>query len=471
MLHERLSTDCGAARARIDAHLLACWLDPVRPDPMFVLSNTDTFHYHNLPDLSKYLRHALAVGDWGSNIISAFMAVFCLQLKKQKRTFQSTALVERTALVNLLHGLLLGLYPYNTRHMNFDLRIKIVGELRIVMCSGSQLEFILDHEELIHFAVVEYLANVLPDFMPVEDALLVKGMQSRFSINQVCETFRVAATEVVESSATMWTDLNKLAKAQLPALHRQLKVSNMKIIRRQNVPRVPNAVWTTLASHGFYDRLLELPLMPMTGTNMIAQIKLLCPDFDFLQLQTLEYFWSNIMLCVLPRQTAEKQQKTLSKYGSCQTYQDALTHVAACLPCALKSRSGLLTQEFAYNCIDDILQCATCSRTVHKINMLGRVLTIRDVSYYLCSGCLRPTVWKGDMNMCSACESPSVRQDLSTCVACSKKTFEVVRKVIDVDTMRILSTPLCFHHAKYCVLAHSTIYDTKSLMKELMNTI
>jgi len=186
VLHGLLKTDCGAARARIDAHLLACWVSAKSPDPWLVLARSDTFHYHNLPDLSPYLRQALSSGDWSSNVVCSFMAVYCLQLKKQKRVFQSTALGERAALSNILHCLLLGLCPYNTSCMDFRQRVLITGELREVLVSDRQLEFILENDSLIQFAVVEYLANVLPDFLPVEDALLVRGVQSRFSVNQVC---------------------------------------------------------------------------------------------------------------------------------------------------------------------------------------------------------------------------------------------------------------------------------------------
>jgi len=466
LLHGKLSTDCGAARARIDAHLLACWVNPALPDPLLVLSRSDTYHYHNLPDLSKYLRQALSSGDWGSNIVTSFMAVYCLQLKKQKRCFKETSLVERAGLINLLHGLLLGLYPYNTRHLNFEQRVKVAGALRVALVSGAQLDFILKNESLVQFAVVEYLANVLPDFFPVEDAMLVRGVQSRFSVNQVCENFRVLAMAAVQDT-DMWSKLTELASLQLPALHRQLKVSNLKLVRRQAAQRIPAFVWPILTSEGFYDALLDLPVMPVTGSNMIAQIKLLFPDFDFAKLQAVEFLWSNVALSLLPQQTVDAQRKALRSHGSCQIYQRSLTTLHACLPCALRSKNSLLTQKFAYNCASDTLQCATCSRHTTPVHMLGRVLAVRDVSYYLCAGCLKPTVWKGDVSKCQGCEKKPERQDVSVCVACNKKAVEVIHKVIDLDTMRLAVTPLCFQHAKHCVVSRSTVYDTRSLMREL----
>ena len=465
-LHGRLSTDCGAARARIDAHLLACWLQPKSPDPVLVLQRSDTYHYHNLPDLTRYLRHALAVGDWGANIVTAFMAVYCLQLKKQKRTFCSTSLPERTALINLLHGLLLGLYPYNTRHMPFDQRVWVAGELRLLFDQGSPLEFILSHEPLIQFAMVEYLSNVLSDFCPVEEALLVRGAHFRYSINQVCENFRSAAAPLVAQEHA-WDALNELAAAHLPSLFRQLKVSNMKVTRRLCQRRVSPSTASAWVASNLYERLLDLPVMPITSSNMISQIKLLCPDMDFVQLQSVEAFWESVFFALLPDQVVALQQELLNSHGACSLYQQESQRFYACLPCAFRSKSSVLSQEFAYNCMEDTLQCATCSRVVIPINLLGRTLTIRETSYYLCCGCLRPTIWAGNMLECNACRKQADPISTTTCVACNKKAVEVMHKVVDIDTMRLTYTPLCFQHAKNCIVSKSTVYDTKSLMRDL----
>jgi len=467
-LHGRVSTDCGAARARIDAHLLACWLDAKCPDPCLVLAPSDTYHYHNLPDLTRYLRHALAVGDWGENVVSAFMAVYCMQLKKQKRVFERTSLPERTALVNLLHCLLLDLYPYNTRHLPFEHLVRVAGEVRLVFDRGSPLDFILSHEALVQFAVVEYLSNVLSDFCPVEEALLVRGPHFRFSINQVCENFRAAAASAVAAS-DMWASLNELASAHLPSLFRQLKVSNQKVTRRAVPRRYSPSIAASWGSDGFYERLLDLPVMPITSPNMIAQIKLLCPDMDFLQLQAVEAFWESVFFSVLPVQVVEMQRAILAKHGACSLYQHAAQRLHVCLPCAFRSKGNILAQMFAYNCVEDKVQCAACSRVVIPVNLLGRTLTVRETSYYLCCGCLRPAVWTGNIFECASCRKVPEPCGTATCVACNKKAVEVINKVVDLETLRLTYTPLCFQHAKHCILSKSTVYDTKSLMRDLYN--
>ena len=463
-LHGKLRTDDGASRARIDAHLLACYVSPKNPDPRLVLAPEDTFHYHNLPDLSNYLRQALACGDWGSNLVSSFMAVYCFQVKKQKRSYRFTRLVERAALVNLLHGLLLGLYPYNTHHCTFEHRVAAVGAIREVMTSDGMLDFILQHDSLIQFAMVEYLSNVVPDFMPVEEALLVRGQQSRFSINQVCESFRVSAAPLYEGP-NLWAALNDLAASNISSLFRQLKACNAKVSRAPAQCRASSGVWNSLSKDEFYTGLLDLPLLSLSGANNIAQIKILCPGFSFEELQAVEFFWSNVFLSNLPAHSYQSQVKVLAKHGSCQTYQRALSHIHVCFVCALKTKSPILGQKFAYNCTQRIMQCASCSRVASTVNMMGRILRVRDTSYHLCQWCLRPTSG-GLLQRCKHCAEAPERQDLSCCVVCSKKTFEVIHKVLDLDTLRIAHTPLCFHHARHGVMSQSTVYDTKSLLRE-----
>jgi hypothetical protein len=463
-LHAKLSTDNGEARARIDSYLLASYVSPKRPEKLFVLAHEDTFHYHNLPNLTYYLVQALATGDWGNNLISCFMAVFCIQVKKQKRNFQLSSLVEKASLINLLHGLLLGLYPYNIHHGTYEYRVTVVGAIRKVLTSDCPIKFILEHDSLIQIATVEYLANVVPDFLPVEEAILTGGAQSRFGINQVCESFRAAAMPFIEKE-NMWKHLNELATSYLSSVYRQLKVYNAKVNRRVYHTKVSNCMWSTLSDAIFFEKLMELPQLSFAGSNMIAQIKILTPDLSFTELQTIEFFWSNVLLSNLPKNSYSRQLQQLEKYSSCQIYQKALSYLNVCFPCALKSKTTLLTQKFAYNCAQNILQCATCSKKISSVNMLGRILKVRNINYCLCQTCLKPTIWTGS-EKCQQCMQQSDLTDLSVCTICSKKTFEVIYKVLDLDALRIAHTPLCFQHAKHGVASQSTVYDTKSLLRE-----
>jgi len=467
MLHDTLSS--GSSRAQIDAHLLAFYVDSKRPNPLLVLTKEDTYHYHALPDLMRFMRQSISFNDWTLSTVGVFMAPFCLQIKRQMNRHiptQSTR-CERAALVNLLHGLLLGLYPYNLKHMTFDHRVRIAGSIRRVMTSDAlaQTQFILDNEQLLLFSMVEYLSNVIPDFCPVEEALLIRSMQCRYSINQICENFRSSAMDCIMGDS-MWESLNSLAASQLPVLLRQLKLNNHKFCRRPyTCPRIPAPVWSTLTES--FDALLAMRHVPVTGCNMIAQVKITQPGLSFLELQAAEYFWNNVFVCSLPSNIAMGQMDALDAMGSCTVHQTSFTVMNVCLLCALRTKTSLLTQKFAYNCTTSMLQCSSCSRKATPVSMLGRVLRVKSSSYFLCTRCMKPTLWDGTstFHMCRQCIVPEKPQNMALCAVCDHKAIDAVGNILDVASLKMVRVPLCSLHARACV--RSTVYDMLSLANDL----
>jgi hypothetical protein len=420
----------------------------------------------------KYMRQSIANNDWTLTTTSVFMAPFCLQIKRQinKRNPMQTTRCERAALINLLHGLLLGLYPYNLKHMTFDHRIRIAGEIHRVLTSSAskQTQFIVQYEPLLLIAMIEYLANVIPDFYPVEEQLIIRSMQCRYSLNQLCENFRSSAADVILSSSDVWQSLNSIASAQLPILLRQLKMNNHKFSRRGVVSvRIPASVCTTLSDYDFYDKMMSLRHIPVTGCNMIAQIQITRPDMAFADLQAVEYFWNNVFICPLPANIVMKQMQVLDSLGSCAVHQRSFTLLHVCLICALRTKTSMLLQKFAYNCTTSMLQCAACSRKATQINMLGRLLRVKSNSYYLCTRCLRPALWDGtnDFNQCSHCAKPATPQNMAVCAVCNHKAVDAMRNVLHLETLRMVQVPLCSQHSRSCI--PSAVYDLRSLANDL----
>lgn len=464
-LHLQLSTN-KMIQSEIDRYLLACYYDTKNPDMQLVLNSRDTFHYHNLPNLHVYLKNALSNGEWSNNIIASFMSIFVLQIKKQKKNYGQTKLIERTALINILHGLLLGLYPYNMKQIEFKHRVKIVGEIHQLFIHSSPLEFILENEALISFAMIEYLSNVVSDFWPVEFQYMVKTQFSRLNINQVCEVFR-SSIETCLQDQNFWFSLNKSAAANLPSLYRQLKLNNYKLYKKLFVNKFHVKALKILSTDVFYENILNLPIINKNCANLIPQIKLLCPNMSFDELQCVESFWNNVRLSKLPQKYIEEQCNVVSLHGACSQYQSAISTMYVCFLCALKNGQNLFSQKFAYNCIDKEMICISCSKTAVRINMIGKMLSILNRNYYLCNMCLAPTVWDGIMFQCSKCRVSNVKQScMSNCFFCHRKTFEITHKVINLEKLCIEDVPLCFAHTKTYITANSTIYDLESIQKE-----
>ena len=470
-LHDALSSETASVRAQIDAHLLAFYVNKKNPNPLLVLTRHDTYHYHALPDLMRYMRRSIAYNDWTMTTVSVLMAPFCLQIKRQmnKHTPTRSTRSERVAIINLLHGLLLGLYPYNLRHMTFDHRVKIAGELHRVMTSDAafQAQFIVDHEPLLLFAMIEYLSNVIPDFCPVEEQLLVRSVQCRYSLNQICETFRVSCMELILRPGRMqWGAINNLAIAQLPVLLRQLKINNHKFCRRPYVcPRIPPTVMSTLTE--CYDTLMGM--RHVAGCNMIAQIKITEPTMSFHELQAVEYFWNNVFVTVLPANIIMQQMDALDRMGACSVHQASFTVLHVCLLCALRTKTSLLAQKFAFNCATSTLQCATCSRKATPIHMLGRVLRVKTNSYYMCTACLKPALWEpgNSFHSCKNCTKQQQPQNMAFCAVCDHKAVDAAANVLHLETLKMVRVPLCALHARVCM--SSTVYDLRSLASDMHN--
>ena len=476
-LHQMMAADPVLARPQIDAHLLAYYVSSSKPSKLLVLRREDTYHYHNLPDLTRFLRESVAASNWSGSLVAMFMAPFCLQVKRHvnRRIPTQAPTTHRCALINLLHGLLLGLYPFNLQHATFSQRARVAGQVRALLCSDAdkQMTFLFRHEALMVFAMAEYLANVLPDFCPVECHLLVRTPQARCSLNQVCETFRIAAMNLNnESPVEWWSELNTMAGRQLPILLRHLKTCNFKL-GHTSMPcqRIPSFITATLAREDFMEILMTMPLMPVTSYNMIAQIRLVNPSLSFVELQTVECFWNNIAIYPMPNVILDMQKALLFTKGSCSHTQDAFVHVYICLPCALGTKNSALTQKFAFHCLlkpnaKNIL-CSQCSRPATRINLFGRLLRIRDTSYHLCHYCLRSTVWTGAFDRCARCRPVPKPASLTQCSACDNKAVDVIKKVLDIEHLRLVPIPVCGRHAKRCIMSQSTVYDVKMLVRDL----
>ena len=475
-LQQMMATNPSLARPQIDAHLLAYHMSSDTPSKLLVLRREDTYHYHNLPDLTRFLRQSVAASCWSGSLVAMFMAPFCLQVKRHvnRRIPTQAPTSHRCALINLLHGLLLGLYPFNLQHATFAQRVRVAGQVRALLCSGAaeQMQFLFQHEALMVFAMVEYLANVLSDFCPVECRMLVRTPQARCSLNQLCETFRIAVMATsIDSNAEWWHELNMLAARQLPMLLRQLKTFNFKL-GHASAPyqRIPSSIMSTLAREEFIKMLMDMPLMPVTSCNMIAQIRLVRPELTFAELQAVECFWNNIVIYPLPVLMLDMQQTLLAAKGSCARTQQAFIHVHICLPCALSTKNSALTQKFAFNSIypgPKSILCSQCSRPATRINLFGRLLRVRDTSYHLCPYCLRSAVWTGSFDRCPRCRPVAKLISLNQCAACDNKAVDIIQKVLDVENLRLVPIPVCGRHAKRCIMSRSTVYDVKMLVRDL----
>ena len=200
---------------------------------MCVLMESQVPCLFNLPDLVYILRHRLTWGSW-ANALQETVCRYTIPGMQKSRwvtrkrkpsasesAAQTTDVTEtkptaasgkvdgslglrnctnETPLtgvyINTLMGLLLGLYPQCSKRPGFNMRVRILRAVRVLLTSSTQVqtEFILKHVSLIRLAMVEYFANVLELYCPVEYQLLQRHIDIKAYVNlcrSSCDLFRV----------------------------------------------------------------------------------------------------------------------------------------------------------------------------------------------------------------------------------------------------------------------------------------
>lgn len=460
-LHDRLPFH-PEIRHLIDAHLLSVWVSASSPPPEYILPPADAYHYHNLPNLVPLLRIFLVSNAWESDLIGTLMSPFCLHINRalKPQHLAPSTRSSRVAAVNVLHGLLLGLYPFSMRQPGFARRVAVAGWLREAMCAAGDTptapEFIRRNEALLTLAMAEYLANVICDFCPVEEALLIKLPQCRFVLNHLCDTFR-GDTEVVPLD-----ELNGRALAALASVQRQLKVCNHRPCKR-TVMRAQCHRVTPEDVRG----ALDTPLVSPGSVNLVAQIQLIRPELDFVRIQAVEFIWQSVGIRNLPRSVYEAQRRTMEARGSCRRLQGALALVHLCLKCALGSKPLLAQHKCSYDCATGRLFCTHCAEQMQAVHLLGRVLSVRGTSFYLCPVCLIPTTWIDGCGPCLRCQDASVIPPRQ-CAACDSRSIASTREIVDWANLCMDFVPLCHRHSRSCIASHNVIYDMAALEADVL---
>lgn len=428
--------ECPENRALIDCHLLSSYYH----NPLFKLQPQNTYHYHNLPDLTHHLRDALTHRSFNWNLVSATMGIFCLQNKLKRCYINALALCERKALTNILHGLLLGLYPYNVQHGQFQHRCAVAAKLRELMISNTY------YEHLVQLAMVEYLSNVLADFCPVEYQLLIKSPSSRATINQLCDAFR-------QNNNTLDFDiLEAAARETLFNIQRYLKQMHVKLYRKTS------SRYMKVTDH-IIESALALPHIPFSP--QLSQIFVLCEE-PLAVLQGIEFVWQNCTIMFLPQSIYEQQMRVVNSLSASQTLQSCKCTVWFCLFCALTNKRDILQHKSSYDAFDHHMYCHKCDRRQISVNLLGRVLRVRNTSYSLCSKCLTPTIWG---EACRSCVIESKPVPI-VCLICENKHVVFTRMVLNVRNLRIEPVYLCSKHAKHNIKASTTVYDLDMLIAD-----
>jgi hypothetical protein len=445
-------------RGQLDCYLLALHFDERAPPEWMVLDYWDTFHYFNLPDLMHAIRSTL-VGLCPSLWLQKLFNMF-LCGKRYRRLVQTTesAFQLAASVVNTLHGLVLGLYPFNERRMDLRKRAWLAGAMHSVLTGGRHVAFIDDHPHLVCLSLMEYIVNAVEDFCPVEWALLGVTASAKSQCLASVEAFREATVSAAAGSDGFWATLESDAQPVVASLVKFFRNAAFYQHRARGVLAPTFVKHLTLAMG---TRVIQ------NSSSIFGQLRAALPDIHFQEAEGLEEIWTSIYIRRLPAHTAMKQMDSLERLGGmCSHLEEQLHAFPLCLMCALTRRTDVLGGLFRHDCVGGGLVCNECFTPAHvvSVNLLGRVLYVRNRAIILCERCLRPKSWDA---LC-ACDAVFADKE-SGCSVCLNANVFSTKEVIDIDRMRMQTVSFCYKHSLTCVISDATVYDLKTLEHEVHN--
>ncbi len=456
-LHSRLRDDY-SVRGLLDCHLLALYYNEGSPLHWMVLDYSDTYHYFNLPDLMYIIRSTL-MGLCPNICLQRLFNMFLCGKRYRRLLHTNNNNCQLTsAIVNTLHGLLLGLYPFNERRMDLQKRAWLAGAVHVVLTDGNHSDFINEHQYLMCLSLMEYIVNAVEDFCPVEWVLLGISASAKSQCLASFEAFREATVALAAGSVDFWSKLEIDAQGIVSSLVKFFKGASLYQHRPKSV---------LSASH-----MRHLPLAMSTrviqnSSSIFGQLRAAIPGINFNAAESLEEIWTTIYIRRLPAYTTMKQMSALERIGGMCSFLEQQLHVfPLCLLCALTRRSDVLKSLFRHDCVSGGLVCNECMNLTHvvNVNLLGRVLYVRDKAIVLCEKCLRPKCWDA---LCS-CDSEEAECAIGCCVCQNSNVFSS-KEVIDVSSLRMRSVGFCYKHSLSCVVSDATVYDLKTLENEMRN--
>ena len=454
-LHTRIKDDY-TVRWEIDCFLLALHFNPTHPPRWMVLDPADAFHYYNLPDIVYTIRNTLmglCPAQWLQKLFNVFL---CGKRYRRLVSANVNSCQLTAAIINTLHGLLLGLYPFNERRSDLQKRAAIAGAMRAVLTEGAHARFIAQHPNLLCLSLAEYILNTIHDFCPVEWALLGITTGGRSQCLASIESFREASVNPAAGQEDFWPRLEADAQPVVAMLVKFFRDASLYQHRTRSV--LP----TGMADH------LSLALQSRVihnSSSIFGQLKCAIPGIQFRESEALEEIWTTVYMRQLPAHTTCKQIESLEKIGRmCHLIEEESHHFPLCLLCALTRRTDIMKATFRYDTVADRLVCNECMshEAVTRINMLGRVLYVRDKAVVLCDACLRPRYWDAH---CGCAIEESIAAE--TCCVCDNPNVISYKEILDIPKFRIQRVGFCYKHTLSCVMNDATIYDTRALQQEL----
>jgi hypothetical protein len=519
----------------------------------------------NLPDIIYILRQRLIRGSWANALQETVCRYTIPGMQKsrwvarqrkpnavplsqlgptRKNVYNSTKVrscannqpentddVQSTVYINTMLGLLLGLYPRCSKRPGFTMRVRIVRTVRALLASPASVQtaFILRHVSLVRLAMVEYFANVLELYCPVEYSLLQRHVDVAAYVNlcrSSCDLFRVnnlseGMQENMHNKPLDWTNLDHLAYKMTDKIIRSTRVETKLVnyvpVHHKSIKKLVSsdtyknketcneflslvkgcavACW-----HDDHSYLYQRMLVEVNDTDKHERRNLVASTLD-LNLVVSDIH-SIIRVTMLPVNFIQAQIRTLRKLYENDTVPLLVaTKKRVCLHCLLRiaPKQFLLEEKIngniRMNLETDQVFCNRCMSDAHMINidLIGRLLRINQQYVYICIECGGIHEWKADgCDLLRCTNRPKERMRLrcelnddglepnkfhntitgksrTHCFVCSKLCTGQGLWLLHAASIRMIHFDLCSTHLPPMHML-KYIIDTKNYQTWLSNT-
>ena len=381
--------------------------------------------------------------------------------------------------INTMLGLLLGLYPKCSKRPGFTMRVRITRAVRSLLSSPVhvQTNFILRHVSLVRLALVEYFANVLDLFCPVEYQLLQNHVAVDSYVNlcrSSCDLFRVndlsEGMETPQHNEPLdWAKLDQLAYKMTDKIIRSTRVETKLV---NYVPVYHKSIKKVVSSD-----IYKQPKLRNDFLGMVKGCAIACwhDDHSYLYQRMLDEsrlghskdepsildsaldlnivvsdVHSILHTSMLPANFIRQQVETLRRLYEHDTVPLlVVSKKRICLQCLLRiaPKQFVLEEKIngnvRMNLETDSVFCNRCMSNDHmiSIDLIGRLLRLNQQYLYICMECGKVHEWRAD-----GC-------DLVRCPLRVKERMKLrcdLRETADSTTAATSTTIKCRTHCFVC---------------------
>lgn len=378
-LHDRLKHGDRSTQRTIDTYLLLCACENSVSGPNLhnlVMAEEDVPHYDTLPDITRYIPHSFTMTREPG--IIAYYIQLLSPLKRKSRTRRGTPVtaecqVEACVCLNLIQATLLGLYPRASKQPLWRTRVAIAACIHKLQTArlDVQRKFLAASHDLLRLCFTEYILNVRTDFCQVENTFLVKQAVFLPNYDAACITLCDYIRQTcVQSNTWSWAHINAVALASLERISRMCRT---RLIASVQTPQMGNIqvseIHEAMKAHIVYP---DPNIHSHTNQHNVIQGAL----------------YTNMLPWNMVRaQTA----RIMTNYTDTLFPMMSVCEKNICLKCVLSVNCRILSRvsKLRMDTISTRLTCANCNshNTVVRINMLGKLLNIKNVAYFSCQEC------------------------------------------------------------------------------------